>query len=128
MMAMPRLMEQLAVEVVHVVGHHRRRADVECGRCYVPVLRVVVHVVDEVLVPLDRRGRERPPHCADRPLEMRRIDGGVVHEHVSGHLVEDRLRPARIERFESAEREQQIAQDDRIEDAGIQDVDRSHRQ
>jgi Domain of unknown function (DUF4143) len=36
-----------------VVGHQRRRADVGGCRRYVPVLRVVVHLVDQVLVPLD---------------------------------------------------------------------------
>jgi hypothetical protein len=33
------LTEQLAVEVTHVVGHDLRRADVECGRRDVPILR-----------------------------------------------------------------------------------------
>jgi len=94
-----------------------------------PILWVVIHGIDEVRVPLDRRGRERTPHCADRPcVELRRLDVGSVRQHVASHLVDDRLRPAGLERVESGKRGQQISQDDWIEDAGIQDVDRSHGQ
>jgi hypothetical protein len=52
----------------------------------------------------------------------------VVGEHVARHLVEDRFRRARLKRIEGHKREQRIANDDRVEDAGIQDVDRSHGQ
>lgn len=79
--------------------------------------------------PLDRRRWERSPHRADGPcVEPRWVDAGVIGEHVARHLVEDRVRPARLERVKGREREQQIAEDDRIEDAGIQDVDRRHGQ
>jgi hypothetical protein len=52
----------------------------------------------------------------------------VVGENVARHLVEDRFRPARLKRIEGRKREQWIANDDRVEDAGIQDADRSHVQ
>jgi hypothetical protein len=53
---------------------------------------------------------------------------GVVGEHVASHLVDDRVRPARLECVERREGQQQIAKDDWVEDAGIQDEDRRHGQ
>jgi hypothetical protein len=45
---------------------------------------MVVHPVDQVLVPRDQRVRERPPHRAEQPgVELRGIDVGSVRENVS---------------------------------------------
>ena len=77
---MPRC-QYLAVEVAHVVRHHRR-ANVNFGGSDVAILRVIVHLVDQVLVPIYARGRKRPTHRADGArIELRWVDAGMVGEH-----------------------------------------------
>lgn len=105
---------RVARKVSQVAGNDSIRVSGHCDRQNVAVLRVVGHPIDQMLVPGGHRLLECLVHEHDAPLDRRGLD-----RHVSAYLIEDLVRPARLEHTLVGEPEQQIAERVRNKDIRV---------
>lgn len=114
-------------EVLQIERDQRVRVVVHGGGEHVTVLGVAGHLVDQVLEPVDEGlGAEGGPHVADPTCGPGWVDAEL--EKVALDLVEDLIRPQRLEQTGLGEPQQRRREPDRDQHTRVEDGGRAtHR-
>lgn len=77
-----------------------------------------------VLIPADRRRRQRLVHQSSRRLEALCRNGGRAGRQVSDPFIVDRVCPTRVNKAIYSSLDEDVSEMERIEDAGVENRDR----